>query len=293
MKKNKAKFIKLPYKLMVYDIETSLLTADLFRPGEQVVRHTQLHANNKENGIICISAKWYGEKKIYVFEGENAIEEFDKLARQADVCLGKNSDRFDVKYINTARMMQGLAPFPEWMFKREDLEKQLRKYFAFPSQSLDYISGIMGFGGKEKMEFSDWVDIKNYNLLDHFLQANMSCEWLNFTSKVLFKETWKKVVSKGRQALKKMIHYNKKDVLDTEAVLNRVLPYIELKFNVAAEQGEHACKTCGSDRLSPLEIITIGKTKYQTFHCRNHSGYAGRATFKWDKNRNKVYGKIT
>lgn len=286
---------------MVYDIETSLLTADVFRPGEQVVRHNQLVAGNRETMIICIAAKWYGEKKVYTFEGENAVEEFDKMARKADVCLGKNSDRFDVKYINTARMMQGLAPFPEWMFKREDLEKQLRKYFAFPSQSLDYISSIMGYGGKEKMEFDDWVAIKNYKLLLKFEEKYISFFPKNIHYKAvgdvfcltMFNDTRNNIVKKGRQALKKMVHYNKKDVTDTEAVFCRVLPYIELKYNVAADKGEKVCKTCGSDRLTPLEIITIGKTKYQTFHCRGHSGYAGRSTFKWDKNRHKKYGKIT
>lgn len=284
--------------MLIYDIESGLLGADLFRPGrDQNVSHKQLQASANENTIICISAKWYGEKKVYTFEGENAVEEFDKMARKADVCLGKNSDRFDVKYINTARMMQGLAPFPEWMFKREDLEKQLRKYFAFPSQSLDYISSIMGYGGKEKMEFDDWVDIKNYKL---YLQIENSCACktlstvaLNSICNVLFRDTRSNIVKKGRQALKKMVHYNKKDVTDTEAVFCRVLPYIELKYNVAADKGERVCKTCGSDRLTPLEIITIGKTKYQTFHCRGHSGYAGRSTFKWDKNKHKKYGKIT
>ncbi len=288
-----SKLIKLPYKLLIYDIETPLLKAFLFRPGEQVVRHTQLDPAHNENGIICIAAKWYGQKEVFVFQGDNAVEEFDKLAREADVCLGKNSDRFDVKHINTMRMMRGLKPYPEWMATSEDLEKQLRKHFAFPSQSLDYISSIMGFGGKEKMEFKDWVDISNLTVLnkiestsDMFLHTRV----ISDLCPVLFKNSKTEIRSKGEKALKKMIHYNKKDVLDTEAVLKRVLPYITLRHNASNSTG---CITCGSTNIIPTKKVTLGKTKYQQFDCLMHKGYAGKATFKRDnKSHRPIYGTM-
>jgi len=276
--------IKLPFKLLIYDIETGLLKANLFRLGEQQIRHNQLDAAHKANSIICIAAKWYGEKKVTVFEGGDCVEQFDKLARQADVCLGKNSDRFDVKYINTARMMQGLAPYPEWMDTNEDLEKQLRKHFAFPSQSLDYISTLMGFGGKEHMEFQDWVDISNYKVLQQLGKKTSTN-----TAFVLFRQTARQVEQKGRQALKKMIHYNKKDVLDTESVLMQVLPYIRLKHNASNKTG---CVTCGSTQLVPTKMITKGQTRYQQFECLEHGGYGGKSTVKYDKNRHKVFGAM-
>lgn len=282
------KTIKLPYKLLIYDIETSLLKAFIFRPGEQVIRHTQLDSIFNENEIICIAAKWYGEKDTFVFQGNTAIEEFDKLAREADVCLGKNSDRFDVKYINTSRMMQGLRPYPEWMDTSEDLEKQLRKHFAFPSQSLDYISSIMGFGGKEKMEFRDWVDISNLGLCKKVI-LSLSKKDNDKISYILFKEGVDKVISKGEKALKKMIHYNKKDVLDTESVLKKVIPYIKLKHNASNKKG---CILCGSIKLVPTKIIIAGKTRYQQFDCLVHKGYAGRAILTYDKSRHKVYGTM-
>jgi hypothetical protein len=280
------KSIKLPFKLLIYDIETGLLKANIFRLGEQTIRHTQLDNAHAENSIICISAKWYGEKKVYVFEGDDCVEEFDKLARKADVCLGKNSDRFDVKYINTARMMRGLKPFPEWMDTREDLEKQLRKYFAFPSQSLDYISTLFGYGGKEKMAFEDWVAIDNYKTILKLDKLS------TYSSEILFGATVGEVIEKGRQALKKMIHYNKKDVLDTEAVLVKVLPYIRLKYNAAVTNDKQGCTTCGSRNLLPTKIITKGNTRYQQFDCLDHNGYAGKATVRYTKSRNKIFGSM-
>lgn len=282
------KSIKLPFKLLIYDIETSLMKADIFRLGEQVVRHNQLDPSHDSTQIICIAAKWYGQKQIFVFDGSDAVEQFDKLAREADVCMGKNSDRFDVKHINTQRMLQGLQPFPEWMDSSDDLEKQFRRFFTLPSMSLDYISKIFGDGGKEKMDFSDWQDISKYKTL---LRLDKAARTTN-NSFVLFGKSARQVLKAGQKALKKMIHYNKKDVTDTESALRRVLPYIKLKHNAASRQEGKGCTTCGSLKIVPIKVIIKGQTKYQQFHCEEHNGYAGRATYKYDRNRHKVFGKM-
>lgn len=287
--------------MLIYDIETSLLKFWGFRPGEQVVRHTQLDHFFRENQIICISAKWYGEKDVHVFSGDCAIEDFDALAREADVILGKNSDKFDAKYINTARMMQGLKPFPEWLNRSDDLEKQMRRYFALPSQSLDYISKIFGTGGKDKMEFSDWVSIANARQLSALLNSSVAdkkAEILDrhqtdLISSILYGQSALLTFSLGEKALKKMIKYNIKDVLDTESALIKVLPHIKLRRNAATAKEGDGCITCGSANIAPTKVITQGKTKFQEFECLDHVGYAGRATWYYKKgSHNKTFGKM-
>lgn len=288
------KSIKLPYKLLIYDIETSLMLCYLFSLGEQTVRHNQLLKAFCEVEIICIAAKWYGEKEIFLFKGDGAIEEFDALARQADVCMGKNSDSFDVKHINTLRMTKGLKPYPEWMDTNDDLEKICRKHFRFPSQSLDYISQVFGLGGKEKMEFTDWVDIKNYRIIEK-IESVMKLIDIERTgiSKALFNDTYSEIKRKGDAALVKMYFYNKKDVKDTEDVLTKILPYVRLKHNSATGVGGLACITCGGTSLAPTKVIIVGKIKYQQFDCLDHDGYAGRATWKYlVGSHHRTYGKI-
>ena len=281
------KKIQLPYKLLTYDIETRLKQFFGFSCGETVLRHSQLTRRSvHQHNIICIAAKWYDSDKVMLFHGDDAVEQFDKVARKADVCMGKNNVRFDVKYINTERMMRGLKPYPEWMESSEDLEQQLRKNFNFTSQSLDYISDLMGFGGKVKMEFQDWVDIHNYELyLDLYKVQEVPTE----TCQILFRETRNNVIKKGKAALKKMYFYNKKDVTDTENVLIRVLPYIRLKKNAGVGSG---CTTCGSHNIVPTKTIVKGQVRYQQFDCLEHNGYAGKAALTYDKNRNKRYGKM-
>jgi hypothetical protein len=283
---------KINYKLLTYDIETGLLKASIFRLGEQTIRHEQLDPAFNITPIISIAYKWYHEDKVYVLSGDNAVEEFDKIARQADVCLGKNNTRFDVKHVNTQRMLQGLKAYPEWLQASEDLESQLRKYFAFPSHSLDYISDLLGYGGKVKMEFRHWKEISNYQFWLKVIKVIKLKKLWEPLAQVIFKQSAKKIVQKGKKALKDMLFYNKKDVLDTENVLVRVLPYITLRHNASTKNAGQGCITCGSLRLSPTKIVELGKVRYQQFECLDHNGYAGKSTIRYDKNRNKVYGKM-
>lgn len=281
------KKIKLPYKLLTYDIETKLKQFYGFALGEQVVRHTQMTRRSiYQHNIICIAAKWYDADKVMLFKGDTAVEDFDKEARKAEVCLGKNNKRFDVKYINTERMMRGLKPYPEWMDTAEDLESQMRKYFNFPSQSLDYISTLFGDGGKVKMEFVDWVDIHNYEL---YLELTKKWALHDDQCYALFRTTAQSIRGKGKRALKKMYFYNKKDALDTEAALVKVLPYIKLRYNASNDDG---CTTCGSKNLEPTKTTIQGRTKYQHFECLDHNGYAGKCTYIYTKQRNKKFGKM-
>lgn len=287
------KKIKLPYKLLIYDIETSPIKAWIWRPGDQIVRHDQLDVQYSMYEILTLAYKWHGEKEVHILTGENILRDFDKLVKQSDATIGKNSDNFDVKHINTQRMLQDLPPLPQWINQAEDLEKQLRRYFAFPSQSLDYIAKLLGTGGKIKMERQDWIDIMNMRVMERFRSLNHTKTILNDISTELFKSNYVTVMHLGAIAFAKMCKYNKKDVLDTEFILNKVLPHVKLRKNANVLSGGDGCITCGSKRLLKGKVVTAGKTKYQEFECLEHEGYAGRATWNYSKNRNKVYGKLS
>lgn len=293
-------YVQLPYPLFIYDIETSLMEASIFRLGEQSLRHGQLKRTRNTTEIICISAKWYGEKEVYTFQGDTMIDEFDAEAKKAKVCLGKNSDKFDVKHINTQRMMQNKKPYPEWMSIKEDLEKQFRKYFNFPSQSLDYISKLFGAGGKDRMEFSDWEEINDLRYVNDVLATCPEKELLPALDKlclIFIGKPIEEVLSQGNAALYKMIKYNQKDVLDTEAILMRALPYITLRHNASVKEDEDTtgkgCITCGSMNLIPSKVTMKGKTKYQEWDCLDHKGYGGKCTWTYKKgSHHKTFGTM-
>jgi hypothetical protein len=244
---------------LFYDIETSPLQAWIWRPGKQVVRHGQLVDKFSQYNIICITYCWNDGKPAKALDwgyndqdSSSMIEAFDKIINQADVTIGKNSDSFDVKHINTQRMLHGLPGMPEWSMYTDDLQKQMRKHFYLPSYSLDYFSHMLGFGGKIKMEMADWINI------------------------VL------KTPGKGRKALKKMIEYGKKDVEDTRAIWEHCEKHFTPRLNVShfSINKGLACRNCGSMDLKLNGTRYLGNSKYQQFFCNNHNGYAGRAVIK-------------
>ena len=159
-------------KILFFDCETLPLKARVWQPGKQFIGHKQLLPNYEMWDLICIQYCWNDDKPTKVLRYDKhggtkgVIEKFDKLIRKADHCIGKNSDRFDIKIINALRMFNGLPGIPEWNKYCDDLEKQMRRYFRLPSQSLDYISSQCGIGGKDKMEMQDWIDIQDMRELD-------------------------------------------------------------------------------------------------------------------------------
>ena len=198
--------------VLFYDIETTPLVAYILRLGEQVVGHYLLVKGGEQYHIVCISYAWNDKKPARTIhwgyneqDSGRVIKEFDEIIKKADVAIGKNSDRFDIKHINAQRFLHNLPPLPQWADATDDVEKQLRKYFIFPSYSLDYISKELGLGGKVKMEFQDWVDI---------------------------------VEKRSRASFRKMCSYNRKDVEDTRAIWERIQPHVKPKFNMATFYGD-------------------------------------------------------
>lgn len=238
-------------KILYFDIETSLMKFYGFRLGEQYVSHTQLVEGEKVD-IICITYCWDKGPAMhldYDYEEQDSskmIQEFDKIVKEADIIIGQNSDSFDVKHINTQRMLHGLAPFPEWADCTDDTLKQVRRFFKLPCNKLDYMSALFGFGGKVKMAFQDWVNIKEKN-------------------------------KNGLKSFNKMIRYGKKDVIDTRKVFHKIRPYIKPKFNMATFLQDHVCVHCGSKDIHKNGTRIAGKTTYQRYHCKTHGGYAGKS----------------
>lgn len=289
---------KFNQKILFGDIETLHQEAKIWRPGEQVIRHGQLQRQqSKMFRIATISYKWYDESTVHTLtcneDGSGTAEmiaKFDAEVKKADVFFGKNNERFDNKHINAQRLLYNLPGMPEWFFKSDDLEKQFRKYFSFPSQSLDYLSEMFGMGGKVKMDENDWFGIENLIELRQASKFISSRKTQNQYCLFHFGKTRNEVVREGKVAFDKMIFYNKKDVLDTEGLFIKAAPHVQFRFNAATNNQyghPNACITCGSDETEMLKekgsrkfkIRSQGQQLRVEFYCRNHKGYAGSRTF--------------
>lgn len=276
--------------ILIFDIETVLLHFRAFSPGEQYLGHKQLVPGKSRHGMICITYKWFkGPTKIIKWTPEGGqeamIREFDAIASQADVIIGKNSDKFDVKMINGMRIFTDLPGAPAWALSSDDLEKQMRKYFRLPSMSLDYISNQLGLGGKIKMEFSDWVAIDDYMTIEELRVKGMSLEPLSIYCDYMFRKSYTDVLTEGLKAFKKMCFYGKKDTDDTETLWEYLSKHFDSKFNYnkynkSAKMDDPIPKNllCKHVDCGSSDLRRTNNRMRNTYVCNNCGRYAGCTT---------------
>lgn len=270
--------------ILFFDIETILMWFRAFAPGKQFLGHKQLIPGKSSHGIICITYAWLtGPVKILKWDPvtgqKGLIEEFDKIAESADLVIGKNSDKFDIKMINGIRALEGLPGNPHWALNSDDLEKQMRKYFRLPSQSLDYISSQLGLGGKISMNMNHWVLIDEYMTLLSMRHEGADDVALNIVSNNLFKKSLNDALSSGEKAFNFMCKYGKKDTDDTRTLWKRLSSHFESKFDFGKWSGEIdiCCKhaDCGSTRVFKNGFRMTGRVKYQRYCC-SECGRSGK-----------------
>lgn len=287
--------------LLVYDIESTPLKSWHFSLGKQVIRHGSLDRMYRKYNIICLSYMYDNEEEPTILHwgtngesSERIIKEFDKVIKEAQdnqiLIIGKNNKRFDDKHINTHQWLTGADPMPTWATYTEDLESQLRRHFYLPSFSLDAVSELRGYGGKQKMEFGDWVSNVEYKLAQVAINE-LGTKAAAKAYPVFVGINIDKAIEEGKVAFEKMQEYNGKDVTDTMALVKDVMPYCKFKTRkMARYKGEMRCvqANCGSTNIRRNGTRVEAGGKVQHFYCNDHNGYAGKATIKEDG----TYGKM-
>jgi len=230
-------------RILFFDVETTPVKAWIWRTGKQVLRHDQIVEGQKFD-IICIAYRWQHSPKIYSLQWNLAkqdsskmINDFAKVIESADVVIGQNSDSFDIKQINTQRLLHRQPPI-SWPTS-EDTRKQIKKHFYVTSSSLEYMSKLLTGSGKDKMAFQDWIDI---------------------------------IDKHSALALKKMVRYCKRDVQKLYEVWKRIAPYVTIKASraVIANTGQEACPSCASKltRKYGFRVTRTGKKqRMQCYSC--------------------------
>lgn len=229
-------------KILLFDIETSPAKAWIWRTGKQYVSHNQLDAKSSFD-IICICYKWAHERKVHSLDwgfnkqdSSEMINKFVKVVEDADIVIGHNGDKFDIRHINTQRLLHDQPPI-SWPTS-EDTLKQLRRHFYFTSFKLDYVSKMLVGSGKSPMNFQDWIDIVERN---------------------------------SSKALNRMIKYCKNDVLKLDQVWKKIAPYCKVKAHcgIISGMGRDSCPRCTSVEYVRNGFRYTAAGKYQDFKCKS------------------------
>ena len=229
-------------RILTIDIETSPLIAYSWGP----VYETNLIEVIDQTAVISYSAKWLGGKHITKgwpdYKGykkgrlndREIIKDIWRLLDEADIIVAQNGKRFDVKVMNARFLFHGLtAPSP---YKIVDTLTEAKKYLRLPSYKLNDICNYYGIGGK--VEHEGWG-------------------------------LWKKCLRGDEKAWKRMLKYNKHDVVLTEKLYLLLLPFIKHPDRNIIEGTRGKCPSCSSEKLIKRGYAMVKGGSKAKLQCKN------------------------
>jgi len=238
-------------KRLYFDIEVSANVGLFWQSGFKLNIGTENII--KERAVICICYKWEEDKDVYYLHWDRKqcdkklLQEFIKVANEADELVGHNGDKFDLAWVRTRCLFHRLEMFPT--YTTIDTLKVARSKFRFNSNRLDYIGKFLGLGQKLHTDFDLWKNI---------------------------------MLKNDKVALNKMIDYCIQDVILLEKVHKELSLHIPAKthYGVIFGGDRGSCPECGSDDIvrNNKRVTASGLVKVQ-MRCKT----CGKMHTKTDK----------
>lgn len=230
--------------IVFFDIETAPIVATTWSLYPKALSHDNIL---KDSYIICAAWKKGKEKKVSAAAITKAGNDYEcvKAIRAglvgADVLVGHNLNKFDIKRFNARLIYHGLDPLPP--IPTVDTLAEVKKIATFSSHRLDYLAKLLVGKGKIKTEFNLWLD----------------------------------VMSGSKEAVKKMVTYCKMDVVRLEQIYDRLLPYFKTHPHVGVMMGQDrlcSCPKCGSVRMKKngTRVSAAGILR-QELQCQSCGSY--------------------
>lgn len=235
-------------RILTVDIENRPNLAYTWGLFDQNVGLTQLVEPAE---TISWAAKWHGEKKVHFastyHDGkESMLVQIHNMLSEADIVVGYNSKRFDMPHLNREFILDGMDPPAP--YAQVDLLHVVRRQFKFTSNKLDYVAQALNLGAKTSHSgFQLWVDC----------MAGKDKAW---------------------NLMKK---YNKQDVVITEKLYDKLMPWIYNHPHAGLfTQGEDSCPNCGSNDLSPQGKAYTSVSVFQRYKCNDCA--------KWSRSNKRI-----
>jgi hypothetical protein len=206
--------------VLVVDIETAPALAYVWGSWQVNVNPEMIVEQSR---VLCFAANWYPAKRVDVYSEWDAdghsgmVRQLWELLDRADIVVGYNSDKFDLKHINREFVLAGLGPPSPYL--TIDLLKVVRSRFKFASNRLGQIGQALDVGGK--------LDTGGWSL-------------------------WQGVLDGDDKARRKFAKYCKQDVRLTSDLLVYLAPWVKGVPHAGLWTGDMAaCYACGGTDLVP------------------------------------------
>lgn len=245
-------------KILFVDVETA--PSLYYGFGRYDQNFSQAHVE-REGYVLSYSYAWGHEGKVdgYVLSSEDALEQDDfvlandlfMLLDEADIVVGHNLKKFDIKKINALLVKHGFPPPSP--YKMIDTLLMARSKFSFPSNKLGDLAIYLGLPYK--------IDTGGIQL-------------------------WVDCVKGKEEALAKMLEYNKGDVVTLQALYQRLQAWNSTTPNMAHYYNDNVvrCTKCGSDDLVDTGKLThTAVNSYYTYRCNCCGGISRSRSVATDK----------
>lgn len=227
-------------KILLIDIET---TPNLVMSWSLSVPGGYLSPDNvvQERTILCASYKWLNERDMEsaCVSAKDVLNDLPVLKKlraalvEADAVIAHNGDHFDLPWIMARSIFHGLEPLPALV--QIDTRKIARQKFYFNSNKLEYLATFLGVGEKVHVNFS----------------------------------LWKECMAGDSDALTKLVHYNRRDVLLLERVYNKLAPYVPAQANARLFTKKSVCPSCQSSKVQSRGFAYTTARAYRRYQCQS------------------------
>lgn len=245
-------------KVLVLDIETTPLALLGWGLFDQNFSLDQIQA---EWSIMSFSAKWLGQARVIYMDtggrGKANVRKDRKLMKplrdllnDADIVIAQNGKKFDMRKINARLIEHGFKPPSP--YKVVDTMLEARRYFAFTSQKLAWTSEHLTTVPKDKHK-----------------------EFPGF-------ELWIECLKDNPRAWKALKVYNARDILATEEVYKKILPWIQSHPNMGVYYSAEKpiCPNCGGSHLIKDGYSILQQGKYIRYQCKGCGKYSRGKTLE-------------
>ncbi len=231
-------------KILIVDIELGPLLVHAWQLFDVTVGLNQIV---KDWHLLSFAAKWTDSKEVIyadqskekdVSNDKKLCAKLWKLLDEADIVIGQNSKKFDIKKINARLIINGFPPPSS--YRQIDTLQISKKLFAFTSNKLAYTSENLN---------------TKYKKLEH--------------KKYPGHELWTECLKGNKDAWRHMKKYNCYDVLATEEKYNRLKAWDSaVNFNVYSDEKITRCN-CGSVDFYQNGYMYSSTGKYKRFRCKS------------------------
>lgn len=228
-----------------------VLTLDI-ESAPSVVHRWQLYGNDTTSvsqivdagHLLCVAWKWHDNSLMNFTKGPRYGGDPERMwwaLNDADVVVTYNGKKYDIPKLNSAFLEAGLGPPSP--YQHVDLCNAMKKVFGEVKNSLEFVSQKYLGVGKTPHEGHD---------------------------------LWVKCMAGDPDAWGRMREYNINDVVITEQLYDKLLPWIPGHPNVLLYEDDRvgiACPRCASTSYQKRGFKVASTRVYQQYQCNGCQGW--------------------